>query len=65
LLSLTTQPYDSILCDVVLMADFVHEIYLPFKDVSDASNLQDRVLGYVCLVNDNNMKKKKLRVSME
>jgi hypothetical protein len=43
------------------MADFVHEIYLPFEDVNNAFNLKDRVLGYVCLVNDPNMKKKKFR----
>jgi hypothetical protein len=45
--------------DVVLMSDFVDKIYLPFEDVNSAFNLGSRVLGYVCLVNDDNMKKKR------
>jgi hypothetical protein len=59
LLGRTDEPFDHPLNDVILMSDFVHEIYLPFEDVNNAFNLKDRVLGYVCLVNDPNMKKKK------
>jgi hypothetical protein len=61
LLGRTDEPFDHPLNDVILMSDFVHEIYLPFEDVNNAFNLKDRVLGYVCLVNDPNMKKKKFK----
>jgi hypothetical protein len=55
----TDDPFDYPLTDVILMSDFVHEQYLPFEDVNNAFNLKDRVLNYVCLVNDANMKKKR------
>jgi hypothetical protein len=58
----TTEPFDEPLNDCYLVSDLVEKVYLPFLDSVDAYDLKtNSPMGYVCMCNDANQKKKRYK----
>jgi hypothetical protein len=58
---LTTMPQAFMLNDACLMSDLCCECDLPNPDIDKAFNATRHSLGYICICNDPNMKKKRWR----
>jgi hypothetical protein len=61
LFGLTTGPEDHVTNDVLLLSDFVDEKYLISDEVNKAFNIKNNSMGYVCICNDTNAKKKRFK----
>jgi hypothetical protein len=54
-------PYDHETNDMLLFSDFVDECYLASDEVNKTYNIKKNLLGYVCICNDPNARKKKFK----
>ena len=61
LFELTTQPHALMLNDACLMSDLSCECDLPNPDIDRAFNATRHSLGFICICNDSNTKKKRFR----
>lgn len=57
----TTEPFDHETKDIMVMSDLVDRVYLPFKNSSVVFPAMTRKMGYVCMSNNTNMKKKRYK----
>jgi hypothetical protein len=56
-----TEPFDYEVHDLMLVSDLVDNVYLPLVQSADVFPSVTRRMGYVCMANDTNMKKKKFK----
>jgi hypothetical protein len=56
-----TEPFDYEVKDVMVMSDLCEKVYLPFKDADNVFSGMSRRMGYICIANDQNMKKKRYK----
>jgi hypothetical protein len=56
-----TEPFDHEVKDVMVMSDLCDKLYLPFRGSFEVFDGLTRRLGYVCMANDPNMKKKRYK----
>jgi hypothetical protein len=62
---LTTEPFQFGLNDCCLYSDLSTECDLPNKELDDAFNSHRHSMGYICLANDPNAKKKRFKYNWQ
>ena len=57
----TTEPFDHNVNDIMVHSDLCREVYLPFCCSNKVFPAMNRKMGYICMSNDANMKKKRYK----
>jgi hypothetical protein len=57
----TTEPFDRAVSDIMVHSDLCDVVYLPYPDPTSITPRFNRRMGYICMANDPNMKKKRYK----